>query len=70
MQLAACSREVNWKEEVPLNTGEPIWVTRSIKYSLLGAGGNPFDIGYSPEWTEELSFKWNGKKYIYKETLR
>ena len=28
LHLAACSRTVEWQEEVPLNTGETIWVKR------------------------------------------
>lgn len=65
LQLAACSKTVTWEEEVPLNTGETIWVHRRITYSLKGAGGNPFDIGYYPNKTEVLEFKWGGSNYIY-----
>lgn len=64
-QLAACSKTVQWEEEVPLNTGETIWVKRTVVYSLKGAGGNPFDIGYGQDKTETLSFEWSGKKYVY-----
>ncbi|MDO9234414.1 MAG: hypothetical protein Q7U28_00075 [Aquabacterium sp.] len=64
-QLAACSKTVQWEEEVPLNTGETIWVKRSVVYKLKGAGGNPFDIGYGQDKTETLSFNWGGKKYVY-----
>ena len=64
-QLAACSKTVQWEEEVPLNTGETIWVKRSVVYSLKGAGGNPFDIGYGQNKTEKLSFQWGGRKYVY-----
>ncbi|WP_096696133.1 hypothetical protein [Polaromonas sp. AER18D-145] len=63
--LSACSKTVQWEEEVPLNTGETIWVKRSVVYSLKGAGGNPFDIGYGQDKTEMLSFQWGGKKYVY-----
>lgn len=66
LQLAACSKTVQWEEEVPLNTGETIWVKRTAVYSLKGAGGNPFDIGYGQDWTETLSFQWGGQKYVYK----
>ena len=58
-------RTVSWEEEVPLNTGETIWVKRYVTYKLQGAGGNPMDIGYSPDWTEEIAFEWKGKKYRY-----
>jgi hypothetical protein len=56
---------VKWEEEVPLNTGDTVWVTRKITYKITGAGGNPFDIGYRPDWTEEIAFQWKGKKYRY-----
>lgn len=62
---AARPKTVQWEEEVPLNTGETIWVTRTVTYSLKGDAGNPFDIKYRPDWTEKLEFKWGGKKYVY-----
>lgn len=65
LQITACSKTVQWEEEVPLNTGETIWVKRTVVYSLRGAGGNPFDIGYGQDKTEILSFDWRGKKYVY-----
>ena len=65
MALSACSKTVQWEEEVPLNTGEVIWVKRSVDYVLKGAGGNPLDIAYRPEWVEKLEFEWSGKKYVY-----
>ncbi|MGE0332068.1 MAG: hypothetical protein AB7P37_15425 [Ramlibacter sp.] len=63
--LAGCSRTVTWQEEVPLNTGETIWVTREVTYKLQGASGNPLDMGYRPDWTEELAFDWQGRHYRY-----
>ena len=63
--LSACSRSVTWEEEVPLNTGEVIWVERTVTYKLKGAGGNPLDMAYRPDWTEELAFEWKGRKYRY-----
>jgi len=63
--LSACSRTVTWEEEVPLNTGEVIWVERTVTYKLKGAGGNPLDMAYRPDWTEELAFEWKGRKYKY-----
>ena len=30
--LVACSKTVQWEEEVPLNTGEVIWVKRSMPW--------------------------------------
>lgn len=31
---------------------------------------NSFDIGYAPDFTETLSFKWEGKDYEYKGDAR
>ena len=64
--LMGCSKTVQWEEEVPLNTGEVIWVTRYVTYKYQGAGGNPLDMAYRPDWTETLEFTWRGKKYSYR----
>lgn len=63
--LTACSKTVQWEEEVPLNTGDVIWVKREVVYNYQGAGGNPFDMAYRPSWTEEIAFEWKGKQYKY-----
>lgn len=63
--LTGCSKTVQWEEEVPLNTGETIWVKRTVEYKLQGAGGNPFDMDYRPDYMETLSFQWDGKSYVY-----
>lgn len=63
--LTACSKTVEWKEEVPLNTGETIWVTREVTYTLQGGGDNPLDMAYRPDWTETIYFEWKGKEYRY-----
>lgn len=68
--LGACSRTVQWEEEVPLNTGETIWVKKTVNYTLRGGAGNPFDIAYRPDWVEKLSFEWSGKKYVYEGDAR
>lgn len=65
LQLTACSKTVQWEEEVPLNTGEVIWVKRKVVYRLQGEGGNPMNVGYAPDYTETLTFKWSGKEYVY-----
>jgi hypothetical protein len=65
LQLTACSKTVQWEEEVPLNTGETIWVKRSVDYTLQGGAGNPLDIAYRPDWVEKLQFEWGGNKYVY-----
>ena len=38
---------------------------RSVDYVLKGAGGNPFDIAYRPEWEGALEFTWQSKRYRY-----
>lgn len=70
MLLAACSRTVQWEEEVPLNTGETIWVKRTVPYSIQGGHGNPLDLAYRPNQTEVIEFKWNGKTYRYEGDAR
>lgn len=65
LQLTACSKTVQWEEEVPLNTGETIWVKRGTSYSYKGAGGNPFDIGLRPDRMQSLEFQWKGARYTW-----
>jgi hypothetical protein len=63
--LSACSKTVTWEEEVPLNTGEVIWVERSVDYSIQGDAGNPMDLAWRPKKEQTLNFEWKGKKYRY-----
>jgi hypothetical protein len=63
--LSACSRTVTWEEEVPLNTGEVIWVKRSMPWVYMGGFGNPFDIARRPTREQTLSFTYQGKEYSY-----
>lgn len=65
MQLAACSRTVQWEEEVPLNTGETIWVKRIATFTYKGDAGNPLDMAMRPDWKETLAFTYKGKAYQY-----
>ena len=66
LQLTACSKTVQWEEEVPLNTGEVIWVKRTVKYTYQGGAGNPFDMAYRPEREGyALEFDWQGKHYWF-----
>lgn len=58
-------RHVSWEEEVPLNTGETIWVKRELLYTYRGGAGNPFDMDFRPNWTETLSFEWRKQRYSY-----
>ena len=66
IQLTACSKTVQWVEEVPLNTGETIWVKRTVEYTMQGGAGNPLDIAYRQGRDEAIEFNWNGKNYYYK----
>lgn len=64
--LAACSRTVEWEEEVPLNTGETIIVKRTVPWELQGGAGNPLDIGMRPNVDQQvLQFTYKGKNYSY-----
>ena len=70
LQLTSCSKPVQWEEEVPLNTGEVIWVKRTVVYSAQGGAGNPFDIAYRPDKDQAIEFKWNKKTFKYKGDAR
>lgn len=70
VQLTACSKTVQWEEEVPLNTGAVIWVSRTVEYSLQGAAGNPLDIAYRPDPIETIEFSWAGRKFFHKSDAR
>jgi hypothetical protein len=70
LQLTACAKTVRWEEEVPLNTGETVWVKRTVNYFMQGGAGNPFDMAYRPDWPEVIEFKWNGKNYRYEGDAR
>ena len=61
-------RTVEWEEEVPLNTGETIWVTRTFPLVFKGAGANPFDIGLRPDFNKTIAFAYRGKNYRYAGT--
>jgi hypothetical protein len=64
MTISACSKTVQWEEEVPLNTGETIWVKRTVEYTLQGGSGNPFDMAYRPGQIT-TKFDWKGKSYVF-----
>ena len=67
MALSACSKTVQWEEEVLLNTGETIWVKRTVVYSAQGGAGNPLDIRYRPSRDDKIEFFWRGKNYLYND---
>lgn len=64
MQLTACTKTVEWEEEVPLNTGELIIVKRTDSFDRRSIPGNPFIMGW---WITDRAyrFSWQGKKYTY-----
>ena len=63
--LTACSKTVQWEEEVPLNTGETIWVKRSMPWVYKGGMGNPFDMSMKATFDQTISFKHAGKNYSH-----
>jgi hypothetical protein len=65
LQLAACSKTVQWEEEVPLNTGETIWVKRSGTYTYRCEFAVGTGCGYAPDWRSTIEFSYKGKKYSY-----
>lgn len=65
LQLTACARTMQWEEEVLLNTGETIWVSKEVRYSVKGQPGNPADLGYVPDYVETTSFKYGGRGFSY-----
>lgn len=65
LNFAACTRTVHWNEEVLLNTGETIWISKEVRYSIKGQPGNPADLGYLPDSLETTSFKYGGRSYTY-----
>lgn len=65
LQLTACSKTVQWEEEVPLNTGETIWVHRSMPWVYKGGFGNPFDMAMLPTGDQTIRFKYGGIEYSF-----
>jgi len=63
--LSACSKTVTWQEEVPLNTGEVIWVERSMPWVYKGGFGNPFDMAMRPTGEQTIRFEYGGINYSY-----
>lgn len=61
--LSACSKTVKWEEEVPLNTGEVIWVERVDSYERVLV-----DHGLSLGWglkSRSYSFSWQGQQFQF-----
>lgn len=62
LMIRACNPNVNWEEEVLLNTGETIVVQRSGSYSFGYSAGSGH-IGFSPEPKTTIEFTYKGKRY-------
>ncbi|HOZ66872.1 MAG TPA: hypothetical protein PLH13_05500 [Burkholderiaceae bacterium] len=65
--ITACSettKTVQWEEEVPLNTGEVIWVKRADTYSRRSEPGNPLKMGW---WLEKrlIEFVWQAERFKF-----
>lgn len=58
------SKTVEWDEEVPINTGETIFVHRTGVYKSGSEPGNPFKSGWWPK-NRRFDFSWRGRKYSY-----
>lgn len=63
--LTACSKTVQWEEEVPLNTGDVIWIKRTVTYKFDVTHDNPFVPSYVPRGQETRVFTWRGKQYSH-----
>ena len=63
-QLTACSKSIQWEEEVPLNTGETIWVKRTDTFTRGSEPGNPLKSAWWPK-SRALEFTWQGRLYTY-----
>lgn len=68
LQLCACSKTVQWEEEVPLNTGEVIWVKRTDTYVKGGEPGNPLQMSWGIR-KRAYAFSWQGRPYAYETQL-
>ncbi|MDP3701650.1 MAG: hypothetical protein Q8R72_12175 [Hylemonella sp.] len=63
--LVGCSRTATWEEEVPLNTGETIWIKRSMPWVYKGGFGNPFAMSMLPTREQTIRFMYSGSEYSY-----
>jgi len=64
LALTACSKTVQWEEEVPLNTGEVIWVKRTDTFAKEMEGGGNMGITWGLD-KRAYEFSWQGKHYTY-----
>lgn len=64
LQLSACSKTVQWEEEVILNTGETIWVKRTDTFRRSAEPGNPLRASWWPK-SRSIQFTWLGKPILF-----
>lgn len=64
LQLTACAKTVQWEEEVPLNTGETIWVKRTDTYKPSSEAGNPLQFAWELQG-RSVEFIWQSKPYKF-----
>ncbi len=62
--LMGCSKTVQWEEEVPLNTGETIWVQRKDTFDRVGGADNPLKTAWALK-LRELKFNRQGQEYSF-----
>jgi len=63
-QITACSKTVQWEEEVLLNTGETILVNRTDTFERRSEPGNPLQSGWWPI-SRAVKFTWQGQAYSF-----
>lgn len=66
--LTACSKTIQWEEEVLLNTGETIVVKRNGTYSYKSEPGG-LDYNLTPDWRSTIEFTYKGKNYSHTDEL-
>jgi hypothetical protein len=64
MTISACSKTVQWEEEVPLNTGEVIWVKRTDTFVKGTEPGNPLKSTWGLR-TRSIEFELLGQSYKF-----
>jgi hypothetical protein len=67
--LVSSKKQVNWEEEILLNTGEVLLVSRTDDYRRASEPGNPLRTSW---WivSRRYEFTWAGKKIRYERTAK
>jgi hypothetical protein len=66
--LSGCSKRVEWKEEVPLNNGQTIWVQRSAVYERVLTGPLALQLGWRIG-EETIEFEWGQSTYRFVDAV-